>query len=43
MKLGRYIGYEGGTNGLDFGDNPSKVKVTAKGQSFGPMLLYGEK
>jgi len=39
IKLGRYIGYEGGTKPLDFGDNPSKVKVTAKGQSFGPIQI----
>ena len=40
MKFGRYIGYEGGTNRLDFGADRSKVKVTAKGQSSGPMQIY---
>ena len=42
MKLGGYIGYEGGTNRLDFGVDRLKVKVTAEGQSSGPMQIDGK-
>ena len=39
MKLGRYIECVGGTKRLDFGADRLKVKVTARGQSSGPIQI----